>query len=427
MRFIPIALAVAALATAGGVQAQSTQKFVTLGRLQAEVVLPDKGPAPHVGVIYENGQGSLGNLICTELAKRGFMALCSAERMGGGSWESVALDIKADIDYLRRQPGITKVILYGHSGGGAVASFYQATAENGLPFCQDKNKLSACHDDLANLPPADGVVFPDAHPGLAIMDLRMINPSITSDGRKLHVDPALDPFDPSNGFNPKGASHYSAAFQARYEAAQAAIMQRTITQAQDLKAAIKSGAVTDPTADSIVADRTTNFANHLDELDPDALGLMATEKPRRLLKNDGTIVVQPIRSVSVGNPDEVRMGPGLGRANVETSDQFLSRSAVRATDSVAAIEFCSSNSATVCNAGAIHVPVLFIAMGANTFIADEERMFERSPAKDKEYIVVEGALHGGQPCTRCEKTPGQYANSQTNMCDYIAGWINKRF
>jgi hypothetical protein len=54
-------------------------------------------------------------------------------------------------------------------------------------------------------------------------------------------------------------------------------------------------------------------------------------------------------------------------------------------------------------------------------------MYERSPAKDKEYIVVEGALHGGQPCKSCEKIPEQYANSETNLYNYISAWIKKRF
>jgi hypothetical protein len=71
--------------------------------------------------------------------------------------------------------------------------------------------------------------------------------------------------------------------------------------------------------------------------------------------------------------------------------------------------------------------VLFIPAGAGGFIADEEIMFENSPAKDKEFIVVEGALHGGQPCKQCEKTPGQYSNSERNMYDYITDWITTRF
>ena len=41
------------------------------------------------------------------------------------------LDVKAAFDYAKSQPGITKVILLGHSGGSPVMSLYQAVAENG--------------------------------------------------------------------------------------------------------------------------------------------------------------------------------------------------------------------------------------------------------------------------------------------------------
>jgi hypothetical protein len=103
------------------------------------------------------------------------------------------------------------------------------------------------------------------------------------------------------------------------------------------------------------------------------------------------------------------------------------RFAVRGTDSVSDIDFCSANSVTECNTRFIHVPVLFIASVANTFIPDEELMYKTSPAKDKEYIVMEGALHGGQSCVPSEKMPGQYSNSERNMYDYMSEWINKRF
>jgi pimeloyl-ACP methyl ester carboxylesterase len=406
-----------------GAQAQSRPELVMLGRLATVVWRPDSG-APHIAIIYENGSSEASG-ICGAMAAHGFVALCGIERPNTGAWERVALDIKAEISYLRAQSGITKIVLYGHSGGGAVASFYQATAENGVSFCQDPKKLSACGNDLANLPPADAVVFPDAHPGLAVMDLRMINPSMTSDGRRIHVDPTLDPFNPQNGFNPSGPSHYAPAFRDRYVAAQAAKMKALVARAATLRSALKSGAVTDPAADTVVS-LGVGFATHLDELDPGIDAIMATRQPRRLLRNDGSIVVQPIHSVSVGNPEEAKF-PGGPVDDIKTSASFLSRSAVRATDSLDAIDYCSSNSVTMCNTRSIHAPVLFIAMGANTFIADEERMYDSSPAKDKDYIVVEGALHGGQPCVKCEKTPGQYGNSQTNMYKYITDWINHRF
>ena len=54
-------------------------------------------------------------------------------------------------------------------------------------------------------------------------------------------------------------------------------------------------------------------------------------------------------------------------------------------------------------------------------------VFEKSASRDKDYVVVEGAVHGFAPCTACETTPGQYANSVKNLFDYIRNWTNKRF
>ena len=46
-------------------------------------------------------------------------------------------------------------------------SFYQAVAEKGVAFCQNRAKLVKCSNDLAGLPSADGIVLMDAHPGNA--------------------------------------------------------------------------------------------------------------------------------------------------------------------------------------------------------------------------------------------------------------------
>jgi hypothetical protein len=172
------------------------------------------------------------------MAQRGFLVLCTTgpDTAGQAGWEAGALNIKNAVLFLRKQPGIDKVILYGHSGGGAEASFYQAVAENGVAFCQDPKKLSRCGDNLANLPPADAMLFPDAHPGLAVMELRDLNPSVALDGnpRKLRLIPDLDPFNPANGYSPKG-SRYSLEFQSRYAKAQAARINEMIDRALSVR------------------------------------------------------------------------------------------------------------------------------------------------------------------------------------------------
>ena len=96
--------------------------------------------------------------------------------------------------------------------------------------------------------------------------------------------------------------------------------------------------------------------------------------PHKLLKNDGTIVTEIVKSVRV-----------------------------------------------------ITVPILIFGMGGHYFLRDNEVHYEVSASSDKEYVIVEGASHGIRPCRPCETTPGQYGNSVKNTFDHMQKWINARF
>jgi hypothetical protein len=100
---------------------------------------------------------------------------------------------------------------------------------------------------------------------------------------------------------------------------------------------------------------------------------------------------------------------------------------VRSTNSLDGIDDCSSNNSTVCAVRSIRVPELFVAMGAHYFVRDTEHEYDAATTRDKDMIVIEGATHGFTPCTRCETTPGQYANSVKNFFDYVHDWIAKRY
>ncbi len=74
-------------------------------------------------------------------------------------WEDINFDVKHGVDFLRRQLGLTKVVLMDHSGGSPILTFYQAVAEKGPSYCQDSDKIIPCSKpNLAGLPPADGIV-----------------------------------------------------------------------------------------------------------------------------------------------------------------------------------------------------------------------------------------------------------------------------
>jgi hypothetical protein len=98
---------------------------------------------------------------------------------------------------------------------------------------------------------------------------------------------------------------------------------------------------------------------------------------------------------------------------------------VRATNAV--IDYGSTNNSTICAVQSISVPVMFAAMGAHYFIGDNEIRYELAHSKDNDFVVIEGANQGFTPCEPCATTPGQYSNTERNLFDYVANWLNARF
>ena len=402
--------------------------------VSAALYMPDAGPAPHIAFLVAHRTGnSLDNIACKELSRRGFMALCWNTRFVNNEtevrWEELALDVKTAVDFARSRPGIERVILVGHSGGSPLMSFYQAVAENGVSYCQGPNKLIQCGDELAGLTPADGMVYPDAHPGNGVQALHGLNPSLSIVEGQVVVDPALDPFDPANGFNPNGASHYSEAFRDLYYRAQSRVMNAKIAEVEALRERIGKGEHVFPDEDIVLVPFDAQAgAARLDAYDPTIPETMSTAEPRRVLTNDGTIVTRVAKSVALPKPQQAEVNRTFnGGVKVLTTSSYLSANAVRSTHAMESIDHCSTNASTNCAVANIRAPTLIAAMGAYNHIRFQEIMYEDSPAEDKDFIVIEGARHGYTPCTACETTPGQYSNSLENLFDYIAEWANARF
>lgn len=426
-------------ACTGVAHAQSSPLYVPLGPAKAVLYKPDAGPAPHVGIVVMHRVANyLSHVACTEFSKRGYAVLCMNSRFDNNEvrvvWETIALDVKAGVEYLKRQPGITRVVLFGHSGGAPTMSFYQAVAENGVAFCQDAKRLTRCANDLAGLPRADGIVFADAHPGFPMTILRGFNPSIVDENDPTRVDATLDPFDIRNGYNPKGESNYSQVFQQRYFAAQSARMNRLIDRALALQEKMKAGGHYYKDNDIVVIARGGNPVGgpggvaSLHVLQPSLGSIMATSRPQKLIRNDASITTEIIRSVAVPDPGQRESNQTFDSGTkVYSVVSFLSSNAVRSTNSLDGIDHCSSNNSTVCAVQSITVPELFLAMGAANFIRDNELTFDLAKSADKDYAVIEGALHPFTPCRACEKTPGQYSNTIKNLFDYAAKWIDARF
>ena len=411
--------------------AQSNPRYIPFspGETKGALYVPDSGPAPHVAVlVIHRTSNFMNHLSTTELSKRGMMVLGMNPRSDNNetivNFEEIALDIRAGVEFLKKQPGITKILLLGHSGGGPSTTYYEATAENGAGFCQNPQKLARCRDNVGGAPKVDGMILVDAHPGNPVNTLRSMNPAVLDENDASKIDPGLDPFNPANGFNPNGVSKYSDDFKARYFKGQSDRMNRLIDKALHMKKDMAAGKHF-PADDDVFA----WHRNRARLLELDLSVHAGTEKPRKLLKNDGTIDdTKPVKSVRPASPENARRDASFNDTKDLTLTSFLSANATRSTNSMDGVDWCSTNNSTPCAVQQISVPLLVTAMGGHYFMRDNEIVYEMAKSADKDFVVIQGAVHGMTPCTACAAITGEdYSNATRNLFDYMAKWINARF
>jgi hypothetical protein len=147
--------------------------------------------------------------------------------------ECLCADLAAQVRYLRAE-GFAKVVFCGNSGGGPLSTFYMAQANRpvgerltataaGNPY--DLNEL--------DLPGADGLINLAGALSEGALGLANLDPSVIDETDPLSCDPALDMFDPANGYRrPPEESRYSEAFLTRYRQAQRARCQRIDARAR---------------------------------------------------------------------------------------------------------------------------------------------------------------------------------------------------
>ena len=137
-----VAFAVVTTITASQTFAQSNPRYIRFAAIPNSVkgalYAPDAPQKPaHVGILVMHRASNFMNaLACPELSKRGYLVLCMNPRSDNNEalvrWETIPLDVKAGVEFLKKQPGITKILLWGFSGGGPTMTFYQNVAENGV-------------------------------------------------------------------------------------------------------------------------------------------------------------------------------------------------------------------------------------------------------------------------------------------------------
>ena len=376
---------------------------------------------------------------CGDFASRGFQALCMNGRFlnqqGSVIWDDLMLDVKTGVQYLRKQSEIKAVFLVGHSGGGAIMSYYQNVAENGVKVCQDPRRIVPCSDQLANLPKADGVILLDPIPGLAFSTLTQTDGAVIKEDQfgqitPSMVDPSLDMFSPANGYDAKKPT-FSADFVKRFYAAEGARYNRLVSLAQSRMDAIKAGKGSFPDDEPFIINRS-NARLWV----PDVEILARTQAPHTIVGPGGSQrqeiakSLRPVGTSARGNQSNLLYASTRTGMTVRS---FLSTYAIRTTpdyqitaDNVIGVDWQSTNTSLVANAGGIKSPLLALSMTGHYWLVTTEIAFNASPSADKTLAYIEGAAHGLSTCKECETTPGQFGDTEKTLMDYIAKWLTSR-
>src|SRR4051794_12142346 len=190
--------------------------------------------------------------------------------------EQVLLDVAAGLAAARQR--YDPVVLVGNSGGASLFTFYlhqvHAPAGGRLTHTAAGDGFDLNRYELLG---ADAMVYLAGHAGEGHYLLHAIDPSVTDEHDPVACDPALDLYDPGNGFvAPPDEPRYAANFLDRYRAAQRERVARIDERARDLVAArraARAAHVSDAgtTADRRAAIATTFMTVYRTDADPRAV------------------------------------------------------------------------------------------------------------------------------------------------------------
>jgi len=354
---------------------------------------------PKVGVVVIHPRVDFAHhYSIPRLVNAGFGVLAATARHAGNDtlheYEEVVLDVAACVRYLREKLGVEKVVLLGNCGGGSLVAYYQAQARLAAGERITKTPAgSPTYFEGATMLPADAMVYLAPHRGLGKLMLEAIDPSVVDERDPLSVDPALDMYDPRNGFREAPAwSHYDAAFLERYRAAQRARIERLDAYARERIASRQ--ATSDPRAkvveEIMVVYRTmANPAfvdNHIEPSDRD-YGSLLSERP------------------------DLMNYAALGFGRTATPRAWLSTWSGLA-----------SNADLVANVARIAEPTLLVAAGRDReiFPGDITAIDRAIAATDKRVETIAAARHYFEP------EAGKHDGHVEQVMDIVVPWLSER-
>jgi pimeloyl-ACP methyl ester carboxylesterase len=419
-----------------------TTKFVTMPGSGPGLIYQPTAPGPksHIAILVMHPSNtSLQHPLIAGLpagtgglAAKGYTLLGMNSTMSSDDivdFDKLMLQVGNGVKYLKSLPGVTKVVLLGHSGGGPTMAGYQSIAENGPAVCQGVEKIVPCPSSFAGMPAADGLLLVDSVLGMGAQTLVSMDPAVANEDSGTILLPALDMFNQTNGFHPPTGATYGNQFIERYAAAQAKRMAELIRAAQGRLAKINAGQgkYLDDEPFNIPGGSISGQATlQIWSLD---LNLWAhTRDKQQLVHKDGSIsnqIVPSIRTVA-----SATSSPTLrtGAARLTTVKKFLNTWACRTTkdygygpDYVSGIDWQSTYNNSPGAVEKIKGPLLVVGMSASSLVVSQETIFKNAASKDKALVYIEGATHMTTPVN------GNYGNTNATTVNYIDSWLSQKF
>jgi hypothetical protein len=384
------------------------------------------GANARIALLYSHPGGNNFNVeVGPEMANRGYRVLMVNYRGEDDGPTVFVAGLSKGIAYLRSLPGVQRVVVTGHSGGGHQISFYANVAEQGPAGCQGPERIYPCKSEtVTGLARPDGVVLLDPTLG-AFHQMSAVDPAVDGTRRKA----ALDMFTAANGYDEKAKrATYSTDFARRFYAAQAARNAEIVDNALARLKVIEQGKGEFTDDEPLIIRGMGTLASGARLYQPDTKYVSHTRKPHLLLKADGTtpvVIIPSVRSSS-GLRTPATLGSLSAMSNETTVRHFLADSAIRTSsnfaiteDDIVGVNWKSALDSSPGSAEGITVPTLVLTMSCHYLVVPGEIIYDHLASKDKTYASVEGAVHGFTPCKP------EYGDTQQRSFDFVDSWLGK--